>query len=214
MADPSPRPARLYLVTPPALDLSTFPASLEAALGGGDVAAVLIAGYREEQDMAPVAEALVPLIQLHGAAALVENHARIAARCGADGVHISGSYSDLTAAIESLHPQMIVGAGSPKTRHSAMQAGETGADYVFFGKPHGDIRPEAHHKNLDLAEWWCHIVEVPAVVMAGSAIESVADVVATGADFVALHSACWAHPAGPGKAVTSALDMISQAQDS
>lgn len=214
MSDPAPTPARLYLVTPPALDLSAFPASLELALAAGDVAAVLIAGYREEYEMAPVAEALVPLIQSHGAAALVENHPRIAARCGADGVHVSGSYSDLKDMIESLKPRMIVGAGSVKTRHSAMQAGETGADYVFFGKPHGDIRPEAHHKNLDLAQWWCDIVEVPAVVMAGSAIESVADVAATGADFVALHAACWAHPGGPGEAVAKALEMMSRAKDS
>jgi thiamine-phosphate pyrophosphorylase len=213
MAEPANSPARLYLVTPPALDLTSFPERLEAALGAGDIAAVLIAGYREEHEMAPVAEALVPLIQSHGAAALVENHARIAARCGADGVHVSMSFSELTAAIESLRPQMIVGAGSPKTRHSAMQAGEAGADYVFFGKPHGDIRPDAHHKNLDLAEWWCHIVEVPAVVMAGSAVESVADVAATGADFIALHAACWAHPGGPGEAVVAALNLISQAQD-
>jgi thiamine-phosphate pyrophosphorylase len=103
---------------------------------------------------------------------------------------------------------MIVGAGSVRTRHSAMQAGETGADYVFFGKPHGDIRPEAHHKNLDLAEWWCDIVQVPAVVMAGSVIDSVKDVAATGAEFIALHQACWAHSSGPARAVTEALELI------
>ena len=201
-------PARLYLVTPPELELQSFPEHLDAALSAGDVAAVLIAGYPQEHDMAPVAEALVPLIQSHGAAALVENHSRIASRCGADGVHVTGSYTDLTGMMERLKPDMIVGAGSVRTRHSAMQAGETGADYVFFGKPHGDIRPEAHHKNLDLAEWWCDIVQVPAVVMAGSAIDSVKEVAATRAEFIALHQACWAHPAGPARAVTEALELI------
>lgn len=203
--------ARLYLVTPRAPDLSALGARLEQALGAGDIAAVLIAGIPEEHEMMPAAETLVPLIQAHGAAALLENHVRIAARTGADGVHISSGLGDLKNAVERLKPRMIVGAGAVMNRHAAMQAGETGADYVFFGKPHGDIRPQAHHKNLDLAAWWCEIVEVPAVVMAGSAVESVADAAATGADFVALHEACWSHPDGPDAAVREALDLISEA---
>jgi thiamine-phosphate pyrophosphorylase len=211
MSDPERPPARLYLVTPPAPDLAAFPGRLEEALAAGDVAAVLIAGSMEEHEMARTAEALVPLIQAHNAAALLENHPRIAARCDADGVHITGGLAELAEAIESLKPKMIVGAGALKSRHAAMQAGEAGADYVFFGRPHGDIRPEAHHKNLDLAEWWCDIVEIPAVVMAGSAIGSVAAVAATGADFVALHAACWDHPDGPGAAVAAALEMVSRA---
>ncbi|HSM43183.1 MAG TPA: thiamine phosphate synthase [Afifellaceae bacterium] len=211
MPESAQQSARLYLVTPGLLDLSAFRARLEEALEAGDVAAVLIADIEEEHEMAAAAEALVPVIQSHGAAALLENHVRIAARTGADGVHVSGGLGDLKNAVERLKPRMIVGAGAVMNRHAAMQAGEAGADYVFFGKPHGDIRPQAHHKNLDLAEWWSEIVEVPAVVMAGSAVESVTDTAATGADFIALHEACWSHPDGPGAAVREALDLISRA---
>lgn len=211
MPESAQQSARLYLVTPGILDLSAFQMRLEEALEAGDVAAVLIAGIEEEHEMAAVAEALVPVIQSHGAAALLENHVRVAARTGADGVHVSGGLGDLKNAVERLKPRMIVGAGAVMNRHAAMQAGEAGADYVFFGRPHGDIRPQAHHKNLDLAAWWSEIVEVPAVVMAGSAVESVADAAATGADFIALHEACWSHPDGPGAAVREALDLISRA---
>ncbi len=211
MPESAQQSARLYLVTPGILDLSAFQMRLEEALEAGDVAAVLIAGIEEEHEMAAAAEALVPVIQSHGAAALLENHVRVAARTGADGVHVSGGLGDLKNAVERLKPRMIVGAGAVMNRHAAMQAGEAGADYVFFGRPHGDIRPQAHHKNLDLAAWWSEIVEVPAVVMAGSAVESVADAAATGADFIALHEACWSHPDGPGAAVREALDLISRA---
>jgi thiamine-phosphate pyrophosphorylase len=47
--------------------------------------------------------------------------------------------------------------------------------------------------------------------MAGSAVASVAEVAATGADFVALHAACWSHPNGPDAAVREALDLVSSA---
>ncbi len=201
--------ARLYLVTPAAIDLDAFPPLLEAALDAGDIAAVLIAGIEEEHEMAAIAERLVPPIQDRGAAALIENHTRVAGRTGADGVHITGGTGELKAALERFRPQKIVGASALSGRHAAMQAGEAGADYVFFGRPHGDIRPEPHPKNIALAEWWCALTEVPAVVMAGSAIESVADAAATGAEFIALHNACWVHPGGPAEAIAKAADIVS-----
>ena len=134
MRDERHQPARLYLVTPLYVDLALFPAELEKALSAADIAAVLIAGPAEEDNMMPLAEALVPLVQSHGAAALIENDIRVAGHTNADGVHISGSKSDLQSAIERFRPQHIVGAGGLGDRHAAMQAGECGADYVFFWK--------------------------------------------------------------------------------
>ena len=90
-----------------------------------------------------------------------------------------------------------------------MEAAEIGADYVFFGRPHGDTHAEPHRKALDLAEWWSELMEVPAVVMAGNAIESVAAAAATGADFVALHHAVWSHPSGHVEAVRQAAAILA-----
>ena len=212
MMDDSQLPTRLYLVTPLKFELASFSVELDKALSAADIAAVLIAGLAEEQDMVPVAEALVPLVQSHGAAALIENKSGIAARANADGVHISGSKNELQSAIERFRPQHIVGAGGLDNRHAAMQAGECGADYVFFGRPHGDIRPEPHPKNIALAEWWSSIFEIPAVVMAGQDITSVADAAATGAEFVALQSACWDYDGGPAEAVARARELASAKQ--
>ena len=209
MTDDPQLPTRLYLVTPLHIDLTSFPVELEKALSAADVAAVLIAGLAEEQEMAPVAEALVPLVQSHGAAALIENHNEIAAFTNADGVHVSGSKSELQSTIERFRPQQIVGAGGLDNRHAAMQAGECGVDYVFFGRPHGDIRPEPHQKNIALAEWWSSIFEIPSVVMAGQDITSVADAAETGAEFVALQSACWDYEGGPAEAVARAEELAS-----
>ena len=60
---------------------------------------------------------------------------RLAARLGADGVHVAGAGEELDAAIKRLKPERIVGAGSLRTRDEAMTAGEMGADYVMFGEP-------------------------------------------------------------------------------
>ena len=212
MTDDPKLPTRLYLVTPLHIDLTLFSVELEKALSAADIAAVLIAGLAEEQEMVSVVEALVPLVQSYGAAALIENHSGVAARTKADGVHISGSKGELQSAIERFRPQQIVGAGGLDNRHAAMQAGECGVDYVFFGRPHGDIRPEPHPKNIALAEWWSSIFEIPAVVMAGQDITSVADVAATGAEFVALQSACWNYDGGPAEAVAYAEELAGAKQ--
>lgn len=198
---------RLFLITPPDADLEVFPGKLREALSAGNVAAVLIA--RSAPDAEALAEALVPIVQEFGAAALVSGDTRIAGRVRADGLHIEGSLEDLRLAAQSMKPKRIVGAGNLHSRHAAMDAGELGADYLFFGRPHGDTHDAPHPKALELAEWWSDLMQVPAVIMAGRTIESVVEAVATGAAFVALNEAVWRHPAGPADAIRLALSALA-----
>jgi len=196
-------PTRLFLVTPPDIDAERLPPLLGAALAGGDVAAVLIADGSEA-----LAAALVPLVQQAGAAALIRNDTRLAGHVKADGVHIDTGIADLKLAADSFRPKRIVGAGNLTARHAAMEAGEAGVDYVFFGDPHGDTHDEPHPKALDLAEWWAELMEIPAVIMAGRSLESVAAAAATGAAFVAVNQAVWESAAGPGEAVATANAVL------
>ncbi len=196
---------RLFLVTPPEIDATSFLPRLGEALVAGDVAAVLITTATESG-----LEALVSAIQEGGAAALVAGDTRLAGRAKADGVQIDSSLEDLKLAIASFRPKRIVGAGNIASRHAAMEAGETGADYIFFGRPHGDTHDAAHPKALDLAEWWSELMAIPAVVMAGRTLDSVGEAAATGAAFVALGDAVWSHPAGPGEAVRAAIAILAK----
>ena len=65
-------------------------------------------------------------------------------------------------------------------------------DYLFFGRFGYDNTPDPHPRNLMLGRWWAEMIEIPCIVLAGSAIESVEPVAATGAEFVALSSAVFA----------------------
>jgi thiamine-phosphate pyrophosphorylase len=190
---------RLFLVAPASADAPSFPARFAEALSAGDVAAVLL-----PPDPAGLAAELVAIAQKAGAAALVADDTRIAGRLGADGVHVGTGLPDVRRAVESFRPNRIVGAGNLYTRHAAMEAGEAGVDYVFFGRPRGDTHPDPHPKALDLAEWWSELMEVPAVVMAGRSLDSVELAVRTGAAFVALHEAVWSHGDGPAEALRKA----------
>lgn len=212
MTNPSDR-QRIFLVTPPAPDVATFAPRLRDALARGDVAAVLI-GAAGGPTLEAEAEAFVPLVQAAGAAAIVAGDTRIAGRTKADGVHVAGPIDDLRFAIQSFRPKRIVGAGGLESRHAAMEIGELDVDYLFFGRPHGDTHDAAHARALDLAEWWAEIMQIPAVVMAGRSLDSVAEAAATGADFVALHEAVWSHPDGPAAAVRiAAAALLRETED-
>jgi thiamine-phosphate pyrophosphorylase len=201
-------PTRLFLIVP-ADPGESFAAGLTEALAGGDVAAVLIGCGLGEGAAAEIAAPLVPIAQAAGAAALIAEHTRVAGRLKADGVQIGSGLADLRAAAQSFRPKRIVGAGGISSRHAAMEAGEVDVDYLFFGRPHGDTHDEPHPRALDLALWWSEVMEVPAVLMAGRAIDSVAEAAATGAAFIALHDAVWRHRAGPGEAIRRGLAILT-----
>jgi thiamine-phosphate pyrophosphorylase len=202
---------RLFLVTPPRVDLDAFSGLLGEALRDGDVAAVLIALDAGDERQAAV-QALVRQVQDAGAAAIVLDDTRLAGHVKADGVHISTGVEDLRLAAKSFQPRSIVGAGNLTSRHAAMEAGEAGADYVFFGRPHGDTHPGPHPKALELAEWWSEVTSIPAVVMGGHSIDSLPSATETGASFIALHNAVWSHASGPCAAVRRAHELLSQSR--
>src|SRR5450755_1133116 len=109
-AEPRPAP-RLYLVTPPVADAQAFSTPLAAALAAGDIAAVLLRlSDADERTQINCAKALCPVVQDKGAAALIDGHAGLVARAGADGAHLTG-ITNFTAALEQLKPERIVGVG-------------------------------------------------------------------------------------------------------
>lgn len=202
---------RLVLITPKGLDLDAATAALEAALLGGDVASVIVAQYDlTDADFQKHASVLVPMIQDHGAAALLAGDTRVTGRVKADGIHVEGNAAELAEAIENHAPKLIVGGGNAQDRHHALELGELRPDYIFFGKLEGDIKPEAHPKNLALGEWWASMIEIPCIVMGGTELASALAVAETGSEFVALREAIFSAPNGPAAAVAEVNALLDE----
>ena len=189
-----PRPAsRLYLVTPPVADAQAFSVTLAAALAAGDVAAVLLRlAEGDERTQINRAKTLSPAVQDKGAALLLDGHADLVARAGADGAHLTG-IAEFTSALEQLKPERIVGVGGLTTRHDAMAAAEAGADYVMFGEPGAAGERPSFEAIEERVAWWAEVFEAPCVAYAASD-EEVAPLAKAGADFVALGDWLWRDP--------------------
>lgn len=202
---------RLVLIVPDAEDSATLAEQLGHALRGGDVASVIIPQYGlDDSAFQKRAELLVPVVQNAGAAALISGDTRVAGRAKADGLHLSGSMEELAETMEKFSPKLIVGTSMAKDRHTALEVGELRPDYIFFGRLDGDIKPEAHPKNLALGEWWASMVEIPCIVMGGTDLACVEAVAETGAEFVALRAAIFEAAAGPAAAVAEANAILDE----
>ena len=205
----SKRPApRLYLVTPEVADAQSFARTLEPALAGADVAAVLLRlKSSDERTLINRVKLLAPIVQQRDTALVLDGLPEIVARGGADGAHLTG-IAAFEEALVSLKPARIAGCGGLHTRHDAMIAGERGADYVMFGEPDVSGRRPSFDTILERVAWWAEVFEVPCVGYAGHCDE-IAPLVEAGADFVAIGDFIWADARGAAKAIAEAAGRMT-----
>ena len=209
MTPQKPRP-RLYLVTPPLRDAAAFARALEAALEAGDIAALLLRlEEADERTLINRGKGLAAIVQRRDVALLLDGHAGLVARAGADGAHLTG-IDALTAALGMLKPDRIAGVGGLHSRHDAMLAGEAGADYVMFGDPDRDGRRPPLEAVRERVEWWAELFQPPCVGYAAH-LDEVAPLAQAGAGFVALGDWVWTHAQGGAAAVAAAAGQLAEA---
>ncbi|HXD12575.1 MAG TPA: thiamine phosphate synthase [Xanthobacteraceae bacterium] len=199
---------RLYLVTAPLGDTAAFAHELPAALAAGDIAAVLLRlAQADERALINRVKDIAAIVQPREIALLLDGHPEIVARAGADGAHLAG-IDALNAALPSLKPERIAGAGGLASRHDAMLAGEVGADYAMFGEPDRAGRRPPFDAVLERIEWWAKLFQPPCIGYAAH-LDEVAPLAQAGADFVALGEWVWTHAQGPAAAVAAAAGELA-----
>ena len=198
-------PCRLYLITPPALDPQAFRDLLAAALDAGDVASVQLRLKDCDDDaIRRACDVLRPVAQKRDVAFILNDRPDLALTTGCDGVHIGQEDMGYEAARRILGLGRIIGVTCHASRHLAMEAAEAGADYVAFGAFFPTGTKDAKGKaDPEILRWWSEIFTVPCVAIGGITPENCRPLVEAGADFLAVISAVWNHPAGPGAAVKS-----------
>ncbi len=207
---------QLYLITPPRIDdLTVFGREFDAALGAGDVACVQLrlkseTGAASDNDILRAAEKLAPIARAHDAAFLINDRPDLAAKAGADGVHIGQSDGTYEAARALLGEDATVGVTCHNSKHLALVAGEAGADYVAFGAFFPTTtKTAATTAEPEILDWWSYATTVPSVAIGGITPENCGPLVKAGADFLAVSSAVWNHPEGPAAAVKEFIAAIA-----
>ena len=199
---------RIVLITPDIQSDDELIAAVRDALSGGDVASVIIPQYeRDDASYLSVAKTIIEMAQELEIACFVVDNTQVMGRSGADGLHFTGNLEKLRETRENLAAhgdKHMFGIGGLLDRHRALSVGECQPDYIMFGKVNSDIKDDAHPKNIALGEWWASMIEIPAVVMGGRALNSVVDVAKSRAEFVALNFAIFNNDISAGEAVAKA----------
>ncbi|WP_310498985.1 thiamine phosphate synthase [Sandarakinorhabdus sp.] len=200
------RPAcQLYVVSPPAIVLPAFTESLKAALSGGPVAAFQLRLKNVADDeVLRACEALLPITQAADVAFILNDRADLAAKAGADGVHLGQGDGDIAAARALMGLDAQIGRTCHDSRHLAMEAGEQGADYVAFGAFYDTTTKPSHYRpQPEILGWWTTLSQLPCVAIGGIFPDNAAPLVAAGADFIAVVRAVWDHEGGPAAGVAA-----------
>jgi thiamine-phosphate pyrophosphorylase len=194
---------RLYLISPPKIEVHSFSEALKRALDGGDVASfqLRLKGANHD-DIRRATEILMPIVQTADAAFILNDDPALARALDCDGVHIGQEDAPYAQARAAMGAERIVGVTCHDSRHLAMEAAEAGADYIAFGAffPTATKQPKSH-ADIELLRWWSELMVVPCVAIGGITIQNAPALVAAGADFLAVSSGVWDHPDGPQAAV-------------
>lgn len=180
-------PARgLYAITrTDNKDPDTIIEEVAAAVRGGAV----IVQYRDKNPVNAefVALELVKICHRYDIPLIINDDIELAARAGADGVHIGRDDSHIATARERLGATAIIGVSCYNSVEQALAAQAQGATYVAFGRffP-SSSKPLATPAQIETLHQAKRILTLPIVAIGGILPINGAQLLNAGADFLAV----------------------------
>ena len=184
----------LYAVTPDLADTALLVAAAGTALSAG----ARLLQYRNKTVDSPVrreqAAALRDLCRRHGATFIINDDVALAHALDADGVHVGADDAAVGVARARLGNGKIVGASCYADVQRGRAAIADGADYIAFGSFFASpVKPNAVRAPLSLLPP-ARALGVPVVAIGGITLANAHELIAAGADAVAVISAVFAAP--------------------
>ncbi|NNM79553.1 MAG: thiamine phosphate synthase [Gallionella sp.] len=184
------RTKTLYAITPDELDTEALLRKVRLALQGG----ARIVQYRNK-----LADAILRLDQAtelrrltHEFAAtfIVNDDAGLSRRVDADGVHLGGEDGSIRTARKLIGTDKLIGVSCYNRPDLAQQAEQEGADYVAFGAFFASaVKPGAVVASLESLREARSRLTLPIVAIGGITLQNGAQLLAAGADVLAVISA-------------------------
>lgn len=188
------RQLRLYAVTDRAwaADEDALLAQIEDAIDGGAAMVQLREKHLDDAAFLKEAERFVALCRRKGALGIINDNVEIAARTGADGVHVGQEDLEAGRVRELLGPDKIIGV-SAHTVAEALAAQAAGADYLgtgaaFVTGTKTDARPISREAIRAITA----AVDIPVVAIGGISRDNLLELKGCGLDGVAVVSALFA----------------------
>lgn len=182
---------QIYLITPPEVDLSTFPDLLAGILDATPIACIRLSlSSRDEAVISRTGDALRELTHPRDVALVIEEHVQMVERLGLDGVHLCDGARSVRRTRKALGRDAIVGAFCGTSQDAGLSAGEAGADYISFGPVGASPLGDGAIAGAELFAWWSEMIELP-VVAEGNLGEDGVRSLCNYTDFFAIGQEIW-----------------------
>ena len=185
----------LYAVTPDLADTARLTTLVDAALQGG----ARIVQYRNKLASHELkleqARALKTACERRGALLIVNDDVEIAVAVDADGVHLGRDDNFGSETRRRLGPGKLIGVSCYRSLERARAAVSQGADHVAFGGFfQSRVKPSAERAPITLLTQAKSELDVPVVAIGGITVENGGELIAAGADALAVITALFEAP--------------------
>ena len=187
---------RLYAVTDRtwAADSAALLRQIEDAIDGGATMVQLREKHLDEASFLAEAEAFVSLCRRKGAISIINDNVEIAARTGADGVHVGQEDLEAGRVRALLGPDKIIGVSAHNVVE-ALAAQAAGADYLGAGAAFvTGTKTDAKPISRETIRAVTAAVDIPVVAIGGITRDNLPELKGCGLDGVAVVSALFAQP--------------------
>ena len=184
----------LYVITDTKLiPRDRFVETVEAAVRGGATMVQLREKEAPQEEAIRLGRALLAVTRRYGALLIINDHPLVAKAVGADGAHVGREDPPVSAARAVLGPEAIIGASCYGAVARAVAAEQEGADYVAFGTPFpSPTKPKRTDISLGIFREVKQRVNMPVFAIGGITIDNARQVIAAGADGIAVVSGVFA----------------------
>ena len=201
---------KIYLISPPKIEIKTFSAKLSSALETGLIPAfqLRLKDY-EKTEVVKIAKELKKICDENNCLFLLNDFYEIALEIGAGGVHLGAEDGMIKEIRKNTPKNFIIGASCYDSRHLAIEAAEQGADYLSFGTFFPSKTKNSQGKpTVEIISWCNELTDLPIVAIGGITADNCSPIVKAGADFLAIVSYVWDHPNGEKKAIEMLMKSI------
>ena len=189
-----PKQLRLYAVTDRAWarDTDGLLRQVAEAIEGGAGIVQLREKHLVQADFLAEAERFVALCREKGAVSIINDDVEIAARVGADGVHVGQEDLEAGRARQQLGPDKLIGV-SAHSVEEALAAQAAGADYLGVGAAFvTGTKTDAKPISRETIRAITAAVDIPVVAIGGISRDNILELRDCGLDGVAVVSALFA----------------------
>ncbi len=204
---------KIYLISPPEVELKSFSVRLERALKTGLVPFFqLRLKNLAEIEVMNIAKELQKVCRNNNCKFIINDFYQIAIDSEADGVHLGAEDANISAVRSQIgEREFLIGASCYDSRELAINAEKNGANLISFGAffP-SKTKKSRGNPSLDIIDWAKINLSVPISGIGGINSQNCAQFISHQIDYLCFISAVWDHEIGEDFAVKEINNSLLQ----